>query len=82
MTQSQRHLRYSVIQVHSNEFFQQMLLQNRPKFIITIICYNNTFMLPLDVQASPDTNTIKQTINKNINDLPEKFSGLKTCLNI
>ena len=39
-------------------------------------------MLPLDVQACPDTNTIKQTKNKNINDLPEKFSGLKTCLNI
>ena len=82
LTQSQSNLQYSLIQVHSNEFFQQMLLQNQPKFIITIICYNNTFMLPLDVQASPDTNTIKQTINKNINDLPEKFSGLKTCLNI
>lgn len=39
-------------------------------------------MLPLDVQANTDTNTIKQTINKNINDLPEKLSGLKTCLNI
>ena len=39
-------------------------------------------MLPLDVQASPDTNTIKQTKNKNIYDLPEKFSGLKTCLNM
>ena len=82
LTQSQSNLRYSLIQVHSNEFFQQMLLQNQPKFIITIICYNNTFMLPLDVQVSPDTNTIKQTINKNINYLPEKFSGLKTCLNI
>ena len=82
LTQSQNNLRYSLIQVHSNEFFQQMLLQNQPKFIITIICYNNTFMLPLDLQVSPDTNTIKQTINKDINYLPEKFSGLKTCLNI
>ena len=82
LTQSKSNLRYSLIQAQSNEFFQQMLLQNQPKFIITIICYNNTFMLPLDVQASTDTNTIKQTINKNINDLPEKLSGLKTCLNI
>ena len=32
--------------------------------------------------APCDTKTIEQTINKNINDLPEKFSGLKTCLNI